>query len=103
MNTADSSKTFTVPITVMIPKGDWSLLGNHNDTFMSISHEMTIKQVKERVVEMYRKEVGIDYSKKNIHIVIKGKDTSDDEKCEYYDIDSATCLKINIGKENQGK
>ena len=96
MNTADNSKTFTVPITVMIPKGDWSLLGDHNDTFMSISHEMTINQVKKRLVKMYREEVGIDYSKKNIHIVIKGKDTSGEEKCEYYDIDSATCLKINI-------
>ena len=64
MNTADSSKTFTVPITVIIPKGDRSLLGDHNDTFMSISHDMTINQVKKRLVEMYREEVGIDYSKK---------------------------------------
>lgn len=92
--------TFTVPITVMTNKQDplypQNMGKTYQNTFMSISHEMTINQVKKRLVEMYREEVGIDYSKKNIHIVIKGKDTSGEEKCEYYDIDSATCLEIKI-------
>ena len=51
-----------------------------------------LKNPARRVLKIFLTED----SKKNIHIVIKGKDTSGEEKCEYYDIDSATCLKINI-------
>ena len=88
----DPSMTFTVPITV--------INNNHSDiqynTFMDgICHEMTINQIKEHFVKLHSEE-GIDYSERNISIVIEGKHTSGKDKCEYYDIDSSTCLEFNI-------
>jgi len=84
---------FTVPITVI----------NHNhsnvrhDTFMeSICYDMTINEVIEHFVKLYNEEEGIDYSGRNINIVIEGKNTNGEEKCEHYDIDSGTCLEFNI-------
>ena len=88
----DPSMTFTVPIAVINT--------NHSDiqynTFMDgICHGMTINQIKEHFVKLHRAE-DIDYSERNISIVIEGKHTSGEDKCEYYNIDSSTCLEFNI-------
>lgn len=84
--------TFTVPITVV--NTGQSIL-KHN-TFMSVGHEMTMKQVKQNFVKAYLSAMGLCYSSRKIEIIIEGKKTSDEKKCKDYNIDSSTCLEINI-------
>ena len=84
--------TYTVPITVVNTRQ--SIL-KHN-TFMSVGHEMTMKQVKQNFVKAYLSATGLCYSSRKIEITIEGKKTSDEKKCKDYNIDSSTCLVINI-------
>ena len=84
--------TFTVPVTVV--NSEQSII-KHN-TFISVGDEMTMKQVKEYFVKAYLSAMGICYSSRKMEITIKGNKTSDEKKCKDYNIDSATCLVINI-------
>ena len=81
--------TFTVPITVV----DAAI--KHN-TFMSVGDDMTIRELKEYFVKVYRLAVGLCCSSRKIEIIIKGKKTIDEKKIKDYNIDSSTCLVINI-------
>ena len=82
--------TFTVPITVV--NSNQSI--KHN-TFMSVGHEMTIREVKEYFVKVYLLAMGLCYSSSKIEITIEGKKTSDKKKIKDYNVDSSTCLVIN--------
>ena len=57
---------------------------------------MTMKQVKQNFVKAYLSATGLCYSSRKIEIAIERKKTSDEKKCKDYNIDSSTCLVINI-------
>ena len=90
-----------VPITVhdkLVPKNDRKLYSRVVYAHMDVDLNITIKEVKKNFVKMYKEVIGIDFSDRDIHVVIKGRRPGDMETCEDYEVHSSTNIEFHVSQ-----